>query len=155
MRRSAQSKGVRTALLVEDDEHVRALLASLLRQSGFERVLESPNTQQALEYLHYAHISLALVDLALGEESGSALIAAIRAHPRVRGQDVAIVAVSAATNTMNVQSAIEAGADGFIAKPVTIGVFNRQVAQALRRRGTNEASVHDGASPAFSTFEID
>lgn len=140
---SSGNKRPGAAMIVEDDEHMRALLASLVRQLGFERVIEVARLDQALGVLESNEVELAMIDLCLGEEDGTALIAAIRSHRRSCLQLIPIVAVSAASTLPRVEQAIAVGADAFIAKPFSVGSVHRSITLACVKRQLTKAPKQD------------
>lgn len=63
--RGASAEGRHTRLLLaEDDEELRALLSSTLREDGFH-VLEASNVAQALRLFERSPVDLVLTDLAM------------------------------------------------------------------------------------------
>lgn len=136
---SVGNKRLGAAMIVEDDEHMRALLAGLIRQLGFEQSIEVERIGQALDILESNHVELAVIDLSLGEEDGTALIAAIRSHRRRDVQTIPIAAVSATSTLPRVEQAIAAGADAFIAKPFSVGSVQRSVTLACVKRQLSKA----------------
>lgn len=131
------------AMVVEDDEHVRALLCSLLRPLGFERLIEVGGVAQALSHLDCTPIALAVIDLCLGDEDGTELISAIRSHRRHDVQAVPIVAVSATSTLPRVEQAMALGADAFIAKPFSVGSVQRSVTLAYVKRQLTKPQKQD------------
>lgn len=131
------------AMIVEDDEHMRALLAAQLRPLGFDQLVEVERIDHALGFLEHNDIELALIDLCLGEEDGTALIAAIRSHRRSTVPSTPIVAVSATSTLPRVEQAIAVGADAFIAKPFSVGSVHRSVALACMKRQLAKAPKQD------------
>ncbi len=140
---SLSNKPLGAALVVEDDEHVRALLCSLLRPLGFERIIEVCQVAQALSHLGCGPIALVVIDLCLGDEDGTELISAIRSHRRADVQAVPIVAISATSTLPRVEQAIATGADAFIAKPFSVGSVQRSVTLAYVKRQLTKAPKHD------------
>jgi CheY-like chemotaxis protein len=70
-----------TILVVEDDEQVRALVRSVLKQGGYE-VLEASTGAEGLEIVRArgADIALVISDMLLPEVSGSDLADEVRAR---------------------------------------------------------------------------
>ena len=142
-RLSSGNKRLGAAMVVEDDEHMRALLAGLVRQLGFERLIEVARIDQALGVLESNDVELALIDLCLDEEDGTALIAAIRSHRRTGIPAMPIVAVSATSTLSRVEQAIAAGADAFIAKPFSVASVQRSVTLACVKRQLTKTPKQD------------
>ena len=140
---SLDNRPLRVVVVVEDDEHMRALLCSLLRQLGFERIIEVDGIEQALDHLGCIPVALVVVDLCLGDEDGTELIAAIRSHRQSSVQAMPVVAISATSTLPRVEQAIAAGADAFIAKPFSVGSVNRSVALACMKRQITKTPKQD------------
>lgn len=140
---SLGNKPLGAAMVVEDDEHVRALLCSLLRPLGFERLIEVGGVAQAVSHLDCTPIALAVIDLCLGDEDGTGLISTIRLHRRSDVKAIPIIAVSATSTLPRVEQAIAAGADAFIAKPFSVGSIQRSVTLACVKRQLTKAPKQD------------
>jgi len=75
-------KGTGTALVVDDSESVRNVVARILRTIGY-RVLEAATSDEALSMMTSERISLAVSDLNLEPTSGVALLEqAMRLNPQ-------------------------------------------------------------------------
>lgn len=131
------------AMVVEDDEHMRALLCSLLRPLGFERLIEVGGLAQAISHLDCTPIALAVIDLCLGDEDGTGLISTIRSHRRTDVQAIPIAVVSATSTLHRVEQAIAAGADAFIAKPFSVASVQRSVTLACVKRQLTKTPKQD------------
>lgn len=116
-----------TALIVEDDAGMRALLTSLTLQLGFRQVAGFSRPEPAMERLEYDAFGLAIIDLNLGDRDGALLIAQVRSNPRVCVNAMPVLVASTAATCDRIHSAISAGADGFLCKPFSIGNLKRQV----------------------------
>ena len=110
------------------------LLTSMVWRLGFEGIAKAHSTQEALDILEFDAIGLALVDLGLGDEDGGTLISAMREHKRECIRSLPIVVVSQTTTRTRILEAIKAGADGFIAKPLSFEAFYRLVSLAAVKR---------------------
>lgn len=76
-------------LVVDDDEHFRALARSILEPAGFD-VLESEDTEQCLAQLRHQRVDAVVLDMVMpGRDGIEALRELKKSYPEVR-----IVAVS-------------------------------------------------------------
>ena len=134
-------------MIVDDDEHMRALLASLARSLRISRILQAADTSEAVWHLDKNAISVALVDLCLGADNGVQIISAIRHHRRGFIRDTPIVALSGNGTQNRVIEAMLAGADTFMSKPITIGKFEKSlwIATSKPRNGGLGATGTGGA----------
>ena len=162
MKTQAQMSGevvATTALIVEDDEGMRALLKSLVLDLGYTQVFGVGRLEPALERLEYDSFSLAIVDLNLGAQDGVSLISAIRANPRLCVSAMPVLVASTAATGQRIQAALLAGADGFLCKPFTVANLQRQIrfAQAKAQARSNKRSNRDLKSTplASDVFVLD
>lgn len=101
-------------LVVDDHQANRELLYQILSPYPF-KLREASNGIEALESIRRVLPDLVLLDLAMPILDGEATIQQLRAQESTR--DLPILVLSAMAFEENKQSAIGAGANGFIAKP--------------------------------------
>lgn len=106
-----------TVLVVEDDHDTQTLMRAILPLR--HEVLVAASTEEARRVLEaHPEVSVILMDLELKDgEDGLALIRSLRAHHR--WMRVPIIAVTAYATVEDRRSALEAGCDDFVAKPVS------------------------------------
>lgn len=109
------SKGMRTILVVEDYDDVRQMLKVLLESEEF-RVLEAASGAEALEVVKRKRPDVILMDLALPGFDGLEAIRRIRAIDGF--QNTPIVVLTAYTGPSTYETAIRAGSDYFMGKPI-------------------------------------
>lgn len=114
-------------LLIEDDAHLAALLADLLQSSGY-RVSVAHTAQKGLEEFQSRPPDLVLLDLALPDMSGFAVLRHIRAR-----SNVPIVIVSGDATEADKVQALENGADDYITKPFHEDELLARITALLRR----------------------
>jgi DNA-binding NarL/FixJ family response regulator len=106
-------------VLIDDHVALRDGLAVLLERRGF-RVLAAANTAGEGEEAIVEHSpGVAIVDLDLPDEPGTALIERLVA----RGGDSKFLVYTGLTDPSLVSVALESGADGFVAKPGGLSVL--------------------------------
>lgn len=137
--------GGRQILFIEDDQHMRSVLAVSLRQEGF-RVLEAGSGEEGLRKLAEHGADMVLVDLRLPGMDGFAVTRAIR-----RDTDVPIAMVTASSDTYDVVAGLEAGADDYVVKPVVAKELCARIRAMLRRVGGVSANA---AVQRFGSVEI-
>ena len=111
---SASRQKRHTVLVVDDHQANRELLYQVLEPYPFQ-VREASNGAEALDVIQDNLPDLVLLDLAMPILDGEATIKALRAQKNT--QALPILVLSAMAFEENRQSAMRAGADGFIAKP--------------------------------------
>lgn len=115
-------------LLVEDDERIRQALGLALADEGCQ-VVEAQSGEDALELLASATVDLVLLDLMLPGVDGLAVCRSLRS----RG-DLPIIIVTARSDTADVISGLEAGADDYVTKPLVASELAARIRALLRRR---------------------
>lgn len=107
-------------LVVEDNDLNRKLFCDVLKAHGY--VIEPvADGRDALERARAFVPSLIIMDIELPNVSGLALIEAAKADPLLR--QVPVLAVTAYAGKGDEERIREAGAEGYLAKPVSIGPF--------------------------------
>jgi diguanylate cyclase (GGDEF)-like protein len=123
-----------TILIVDDDESITKLVASVLAPEGY-RILIAATGAVAEIYLEEEPISLVILDLFLPDGDGRNVLVRIRKRPRTSRIPVLVIT---SHDTLAVQKeCLTLGADDFIEKPLEIS----KVVALIQRRlsGAREA----------------
>jgi DNA-binding response OmpR family regulator len=115
------------ALVAEGDRHVADALVAHLRRDGFQ-VLETWNGLDALAVLRRGTVDIALVDPELAEIDGLELVRRIRQE-----STVPIIMLGGPRNEEAHIAALEAGADDFVVRPVSLPQLSARMRAHLRR----------------------
>ena len=107
-------------LVVEDNDLNRKLFCDVLQASGFA-VEPVADGGTAIERARLFVPNLVIMDISLPTVSGLDLIEAIKADKDLRA--IPILAVTAYAGKGDEDRIRQAGADGYLAKPVSIGPF--------------------------------
>ncbi len=102
-------------LVVEDAPFLRYAFGRLLRLQGFE-VMEANDGLEALEKLDHFHAQLVLTDVMMPVMDGIELIRRLKTDPKTA--NLPVVAITADSSGNAEERAREAGAVGFITKPI-------------------------------------
>lgn len=124
-----------TVLIVEDDRDIVELLSLYLTGSGYD-VVTAGNGEDALEQLRQHPADIALVDIMMPRMNGYDFIKALRAT-----DNIPVIIISARTQAADKIVGLDAGADGFIAKPFNPLEVTAQIRALLRRRATDVADA--------------
>ena len=104
------------ALVVDDSRAMRAIIAGLLREVGFETA-EAGDGPAALDALRAAPADLVVLDWHLPGMTGLEIVRAIRAEPAWSA--VRVLMITTEVDPARVREALEAGAQEFLMKPFT------------------------------------
>jgi PAS domain S-box-containing protein len=121
-------------LLAEDDLLNQTLAMRLLENKG-HTVVVAANGREALDKLGAfpsAHFDLVLMDLQMPGVDGIQATAEIRARERVAGGRIPILALTAHAMQGDPERCIEAGMDGYIAKPIRTEELFRAIDENAR-----------------------
>lgn len=108
-------------LVVDDTRTIRERMCELLHAAGIQRIDEADDGASALERFKAFPYDVVVTDWNMPRVSGLELLKAIRRAPERR--DTPVLVVTGEVTTRRVVEAIEAGADGFIAKPFITGAL--------------------------------
>jgi putative two-component system response regulator len=126
-----------TVLVVDDDPVIRDATERMLKHADY-RVLQAASAGEARSMWAIHHPEIALVDLDLGGEPGSALLK----EAWIRQRDTALVMFTGSDDVDLANECFEHGASGYVVKPFTPNELLMQISNALRRREL-ERSVAD------------
>jgi two-component system, sensor histidine kinase and response regulator len=110
--------GPRLRILLAEDHPVNQKVAvRLLERLGHE-VVVAPNGNEALQALSLASFDVVLMDLQMPEMDGFEAVRAIRADEAETGQHLPVLALTAHAMQGDRQRCLDAGFDGYLAKPI-------------------------------------
>ncbi|WP_338467016.1 response regulator [Novosphingobium sp. ZN18A2] len=115
-------------LVVEDNDLNRKLFCDLLTANGFA-VEPVPDGREALDRARLFVPNLVIMDIQLPNISGLELIEALKADTDLR--TIPVLAVTAYAGKGDEERIRDAGAEGYLAKPVSIGPFMTAVKALL------------------------
>ena len=124
-------------LAVEDEPRNAALLAAILGRAGY-RLHVAVDLGEARAWLDGNDPTLVLLDRHLPDGDGLELIPTIRSSDRLR--DIPILLVSASVLPQDQAAALDAGCDGFLAKPVRVKPLIDEVQRLLDLAAMQRAS---------------
>ena len=119
-------------LLVEDNERNRKLERELLELRAYETI-ETSTGEDAIELAARHQPALIVLDVALPGMDGVATLERIRSDPVTAG--IPVVAVTAFAMPGDRDRLLQAGFDGYLAKPIDVRTFVDALEGVLGRPG--------------------
>jgi two-component system, cell cycle response regulator DivK len=139
-----------TILVVDDAVFNLKLIATVLRNSGYKVQLAS-TAEQALSSLNTLQPELVLVDIQLPGMDGLDLTRRIRQQTRLH--NVVVIAMTASAREGIEQEALDAGCNGFIAKPVEPKALAAQI-QGFLKGDPEEPAGQDELRSVLGRFSL-
>src|ERR1700751_765017 len=135
-----------TVLIIEDDEDGRRALAKLFARADW-KVLEAADGDSGVELALHSRPEVILCDLLMPKSNGFQVCRTIRQQL----QPTKIIVVSGRDYAVDRASALEAGADEYLLKPITwkvlCDVIDRLLAAIPRRPGTTTSLGEMSSAP--------
>src|SRR5688500_7067557 len=138
--RGSDDQETRTAvvLMVDDDPQLRVMLGYALRQDNFQ-VEEASSGEVALEMLEQQQPDVILLDVLMPGMGG------VETCRRIREQSsIPIIMLTALGRDEDVVAGLEAGADDYCTKPVSLVQLVARIRAQLRRRAMDVATLANG-----------
>ena len=133
-------------LIVEDDEFIQALLATVLKNEGF-RISLATSGEEMHGILAGEPVHLILLDLGLPDEDGLTLARQLRAR-----SSLPIIVLTGRQELDDKLAALEIGADDYLTKPTSPEEIVLRVRNVLERAGTSASA--DGVRQEVSLLEF-
>jgi len=121
------------ALVVEDNQHMRTLLRSLLNALGITTVFEAANGEDAFVLLRDKQPDLILSDLSMKPMDGIAFAREVRMSKTSPNPYIPIIMVTGHTERHRIEAARDAGVTEVLAKPITAGNLFQRIGEIVDR----------------------
>jgi len=143
----ARTNGQSVALIVDDVETNRILLARGLRSVGYATIL-AESGQRALSIIAARKIDIVLLDWMMPEMTGIETLQKIRAtYPADR---LPVIMCTAITDKASVILAINEGANDYVTKPISLPMLRARIAVHLGQDRPELAIGTGGRCPPVS-----
>ena len=127
-------------LLVEDDNNLRRLMATVLKRNRYN-VLQAENGKQAISIAEDNHIDLMVCDIMLPEVNGYEVTETIREF----NENLPVIMVTALETLDDKRRGFASGADDYMVKPIDTDELLMRIGALLRRaKATNERRITVG-----------
>jgi two-component system chemotaxis response regulator CheY len=117
-------------LVVDDFSTMRRIVRGILRQLGFENIVEAENGAEAFKMVQNGGIEFVVSDWNMPVMSGIELLQNIRKEESCK--DVPVLMVTAEALKENVVTAIQAGANNYVVKPFTPDVLEAKMSAIFK-----------------------
>jgi two-component system chemotaxis response regulator CheY len=118
-------------LVVDDFATMRKIIRNILKQIGFEDIVEAEDGVVALDVLKREKVGLVVTDWNMPHMSGIDLLRAIRQAPH--SANLPVLMVTAEGLTENVLEAVKAGVSNYVVKPFTAEVLQEKIENIFRK----------------------
>ena len=118
-------------LVVDDFATMRKVIRNLLKQVGYENIVEAEDGVLALRVLKSQKIDLVISDWNMPNMTGLELLKAVRADEDLKTTPFLMVTAEALQD--NVIAAVKAGVSNYIVKPFTAEVLNEKITKILEK----------------------
>jgi len=112
-------------LVVDDFATMRKVIRNLLKQIGYENVVEAENGQVAMRTLKSQKVDFIISDWNMPAMSGLELLKAVRADEELTSTPFLMVTAEALKE--NVVEAVKSGVNNYIVKPFTAEVLEEKI----------------------------
>ncbi len=121
-----------TILVVDDDAATRKMINTALRENGFD-VVDVGTASEAVSAIDREDPEVVLLDLILPDGDGVDVCREVREY-----SEVSIIMVTAKRDLTDRLAGLDAGADDYVTKPLSMGELVARVKSLLRRRRMRE-----------------
>jgi len=118
-------------LIVDDFATMRKVIRNLLKQIGYENIVEGDDGVNALKILRSQKIDLIVSDWNMPNMTGLELLKTVRADEELKATPFLMVTAEALQD--NVIAAVKAGVSNYIVKPFTAEVLNEKIQKILEK----------------------
>lgn len=113
-------------LIVDDNHHMRVMLAEILRALGVRHIYEAGDGAQGLKMMRNEPVDIVMTDLSMQPMDGIDFVRLLRNSPDSPGCMCPVIMITGHSTRQRVQDARNAGVNEFLAKPLTArGVIER------------------------------
>ncbi len=117
-------------LVVDDFATMRKVIKNLLKQAGYNNIVEAEDGAEALKTLKSVNVDFVISDWNMPNMNGLEFLKAVRADGEISGKPFLMVTAEALQE--NVVLAVKAGVNDYIVKPFTAEVLNEKIEKILK-----------------------
>ena len=117
-------------LVVDDFATMRKVIRNLLKQGGFENIVEAEDGVAALKIIQSQKVDFVISDWNMPNMSGLELLKAVRGSDDLK--ELPFLMVTAEALKDNVVAAVKAGVSNYIVKPFTAEVLTEKIEKIVK-----------------------
>jgi CheY-like chemotaxis protein len=132
-------------LLVDDNQHMRAIVAAVLKAAGVKRIREARDGSEALQVLARWQADVVITDFNMAPMDGVEFTRTLRTDPASPNPFLPVIMMTGHSEKSRVEAARDAGVTEFVAKPITArAIFDRLNAVIFRPRPFIQSETYFG-----------
>ena len=116
-------------LVVDDFATMRRIVKGVLKQMGFDKIVEAEDGSIAIDTLKKEEIGLIISDWNMPNMTGLDLLKAVKSDDGLKG--IPFIMVTAEGLKENVLEAVKVGVTNYVVKPFTPEAFSEKIQAAL------------------------
>ena len=122
------------AMVLDDETSMQQILKGMLRRCGVKAIESCGDGAEAFERMRWFRPDIIFVDWEMEPIDGGDFMRLIRSDSRYHQQRIGLFVVTGFADEKRVTQAIDAGADDFIAKPLSVTSMKSKVFRYIDRR---------------------
>lgn len=120
----------RSAMVIDDQDFIRALISKMMGQLGFTRIDEASDGKTALDIIVSRPPDIVICDILMKPMDGLSFLQVLREkYPEL--EDVPVIFMTNDASSQTVLRAMALGANGFLVKPVSPSQLKEQIIQTF------------------------
>jgi two-component system chemotaxis response regulator CheY len=120
-------------LVVDDFATMRRIIKNILRQAGYDTIMEADDGTTALPKLKSEEIDFVIADWNMPNMTGLDLLKAMRSDDALK--DIPFLMVTGEAQKDNIIEAVQAGVNNYVVKPFTPETLKERIEQTLSKKG--------------------
>ena len=131
---SEPNPGNMTVLVIDDEAFARKIVAQMLNDGGYKRIIEAEDAIQGADQLCKSspQVDVALVDLNMPRADGFDFITFVRKSGKAPNAELPIIVLTGNSERDRLLQAARLGIHGFLVKPVSKKRIDESIKHAMR-----------------------
>ena len=125
-------------LVVEDNDFIRELVVTMLRDIGFRDIAQARDGHDALSQIETADPGLIICDISMQPMDGLEFVETLRQHSWPGAGEVPVIFLTSHTEAAIVKRAFKLGVEAYVVKPVQKKQLEIRVMTTLERAASRK-----------------